>query len=114
MVDGKQLTPLNSNALKDRSKVLYNGSIFATIVLDDNGSCDGPPVLTFLGIDAKIGSYLEQQIEALIRDEIHILPPEDRLVDNSVEKTCKRAINKFCRSELGKRPTVSLHIIRLD
>ena len=114
VVDGKQLTPLNSNALKDRSKVLYNGSIFATIILDDNGSCDGPPVLTFLGIDAKIGSYLEQQIEALIRDEIHILPPEDRFVDDPVEKACTRAINKFCRSELGKRPTVSLHIIRLD
>ena len=30
VVDGKQLTPLNSNALKDRGKVLYNGSIFAT------------------------------------------------------------------------------------
>ena len=114
VVDGKQLTPLNSNALKDRSKVLYNGSIFASIVLDDTGLCDGPPVLTFLGIDAGIVSYLEQQIEALIPDEIHILPSEDRLVDDSVKRACKRAINKFCRGELGKRPAVSLHIIRLD
>ena len=114
VVDGKQLTPLTSQAIKDRNKLLHNGSIFSSIVLTGDGLCDGPPVVTCLGLGAGAQVVLDLQLEALISDEIETLSSAERSVDETVTKACTKAIKRFCRGQLGKSPTISIHIIRTD
>ena len=114
VVDGKQLIPLASQTIKDRNKLLHNGSIFSSIVLGSNGSCDGPPVVTCLGVVAGIQVALDQQVEALISDEIETLSPAERSLDENVINACTKAIKRFCRRQLGKNPTILIHIIRTD
>ena len=114
VVDGKQLIPLASQTIKDRNKLLHNGSIFSSIVLGSNGSCDGPPVVTCLGVGAGIQVALDQQVEALISDEIETLSPAKRSLDENVINACTKAIKRFCRRQLGKNPTILIHIIRTD
>ena len=114
VVDGKQLTPLTSQAIKDRSKLLHNGSIFSSIVLTGDGLCDGPPVVSYLGLGAGTQVVLDLQLEALIRDEIETLSSAERSMDETVTKACTKAITRVCRGQLGKSPTISIHIIRTD
>ena len=114
VVDGKQLTPLTSQTIKDRNKLLHNGSIFASIVLASDGLCDGPPVVTCIGVGAGIQVVLDQQLEALICDGIETLSPAERVIDETVIKACTKVIKRFCRGQLGKSPTISIHIIRTD
>ena len=114
VVDGKQLTPITSQAIKDRNKLLHNGSIFSSIVLTGDGLCDGPPVITCLGLGAGAQVVLDLQLEALISDEIETLSSAERSVDETVTKACTKAIKRFCRGQLGKSPTISIHIIRTD
>jgi len=114
VVDGKQLTPLTSQVIKDRNKLLHNGSIFSSIVLTGDGLCDGPPVVTCLGLGAGTQVVLKLQLEALISDAIETLSSAERSVDESVTKACTKAIRRFCRGQLGKSPTISIHIIRTD
>ena len=114
VVDGKQLTPLTSQAIKDRNKLLHNGSIFSSIVLTGDGLCDGPPVVTCLGLGAGAQMVLDLQLEALISDEIEALSSAERSMDETVTKACTKAIKRFCRGQLGKSPTISIHIIRTD
>ena len=114
VVDGKQLTPLTSQAIKDRNKLLHNGSIFSSIVLTGDGLCDGPPVITCLGLGAGAQVVLDLQLEALISDEIETLSSAERSMDETVTKACTKAIKRFCRGQLGKSPTISIHIIRTD
>ena len=114
VVDGKQLTPLTSQTIKDRNKLLHNGSIFASIVLASDGLCDGPPVVTCIGVGAGIQMVLDQQLEALICDGIETLSPAERVIDETVIKACTKVIKRFCRGQLGKSPTISIHIIRTD
>ena len=114
VVDGKQLTPLTSQTIKDRNKLLHNGSIFASIVLASDGLCDGPPVVTCIGVGAGIQVVLDQQLEALLCDEIETLSPAERVIDETVIRACTKVIKSFCRGQLGKSPTISIHIIRTD
>lgn len=114
VVDGKQLTPLTSQTIKDRNKLLHNGSIFASIVLANDGLCDGPPVVTCIGVGAGIQVVLDQQLEALLCDEIETLSPAERVIDETVIRACTKVIKSFCRGQLGKSPTISIHIIRTD
>ena len=114
VVDGKQLTPLTSQVIKDRNKLLHNGSIFSSIVLTGDGLCDGPPVVTCLGLGAGTQVVLDLQLEALISDEIETLSSAERSIDETVTKACTKAIKRFCRGQLGKSPTISIHIIRTD
>ena len=114
VVDGKQLIPLASQTIKDRNKLLHNGSIFSSIVLASDGLCDGPPVVTCLGVGAGIQAGLDQQVEALISDEIETLSPSERSIDETVINACTKVIKRFCRRQLGKSPTILIHIIRTD
>jgi len=114
VVDGKQLTPLTSQVIKDRNKLLHNGSIFSSIVLTGDGLCDGPPVVTCLGLGAGTQVVLDLQLEALIIDEIETLSSAERSIDETVTKACTKAIKRFCRGQLGKSPTITIHIIRTD
>ena len=114
VVDGKQLLPLASKTIKDRNKLLHNGSIFSSIVLASDGLCDGPPVVTCLGVGAGIQAGLDQQVEALISDEIETLSPSERSIDETVINACTKVIKRFCRRQLGKSPTILIHIIRTD
>ena len=114
VVDGKQLTPLTSQVIKDRNKLLHNGSIFSSIVLTGDGLCDGPPVVTCLGLGAGTQVVLDLQLEALIIDEIETLSSAERSIDETVTKACTKAIKRVCRGQLGKSPTISIHIIRTD
>ena len=114
VVDGKQLLPLASKTIKDRNKLLHNGSIFSSIVLASDGLCDGPPVVTCLGVGAGIQAGLDQQVEALISDEIETLSPSERSIDETVINACTKVIKRFCRRQLGKNPTILIHIIRTD
>ena len=114
VVDGKQVLPLASKTIKDRNKLLHNGSIFSSIVLASDGLCDGPPVVTCLGVGAGIQVALDQQVEALISDEIATLSPSERSIDETVINACTKVIKRFCHRQLGKSPTILIHIIRTE
>ena len=59
-------------------------------------------------------SRLDQQVEALISDEIETLSPSERSIDEIVINACTKAIKRFCRRQLGKNPTILIHSIRTD
>ena len=48
--DGKTLLPLDGIALKDRRRVVFNGSAVATLVLDRQGRLAAPPAITVIGL----------------------------------------------------------------
>ena len=94
VVDGKQLIPLASQTIKDRNSSYITDQFFVHC-LGSNGSCDGPPVVTCLGVGQNTPA-LDQQVETLIGNEIETLSLL-RSLDENVINACTKAIKRFCR-----------------
>ena len=112
--DGKALLPLDGSALKDRRRVMHNGSAVATVVLDRQGGLAAPPAVTMIGLvepDAaeEAGPHLRFAVERAINE----LPPGARRDDEIVSEAARRALRRMINERFGKRSLVEIQVVRI-
>ena len=111
VLDGTVLRRLDSEVLGDRRRMLHNGSVATTVVLDRKGRCRGDPVCSVTGIDdgsERLNGTLSRQI----RHTLDGLPPGARRTDDAVISATRQVIRKMFRAEFGKRPVTTVHVVR--
>jgi ribonuclease J len=109
--DGKALLPLDGAVLKDRRRVMYNGSVVATIVLDPHGRLAAKPAITVIGVvepDAAV-PYLRAAIERGFDG----LSAAARSDDDVVGEIARRALRRALNERFGKRSLVEIQIVRI-
>jgi ribonuclease J len=111
-IDGKQLRPLGSTALRDRTRISFNGSAVATLVLDAKGRLLAPPQVTVHGIadeDDELLDVLEDDVGRAIDG----MPASDRRDDDAVREAARIAIRRTLKAAAGKRPVTDVHVVRV-
>ncbi len=112
-VDGPRLRRLDSEVIRDRRKLLHNGAVAATVVLDAKGFCRGDPMLTVTGItDGDDEREINGLLVEMVRDAVEGLPSSARTADDAVTEAARRAVRRVLRGEFGKRPVTSVHVVR--
>lgn len=112
-VDGGRLRPIDSAVISDRRKMLFNGAAAATVLLDRKGKLKGEPLVSFTGIaDEGEAGELTEAAGALIRDAIDALSDAARAKDDVVAEATRRAVRRVVRSEFGKKPVTTVHVLR--
>src|SRR6516164_5270429 len=112
--DGKGLLPLGGAALKDRRRIVLNGSAVATLVLHRQGRLAAPPAISLIGLveEAAASAALPFLRDAAQR-ALEELPAgqrrDDDVVHDAVRRTLRRAINE----RFGKRPLIEIHLVRI-
>src|SRR6266853_1476309 len=109
--DGKGLLPLGGAALKDRRRVILNGSAVATVVLDRQGRLAAPPAISMIGLVEEAAATAAAPIlRDAVERTIGTLPAgprrDDDVVRDAVRRTLRRAINE----RFGKRPLIETHL----
>ncbi len=112
--DGKTLLPLDGSALKDRRRVMFNGSVVATLVLDGQGRLAAAPAITVIGLvepDAvqQAVPFLRTTIERALNE----LPPAARRDDDVVGESARRALRRALNERFGKRSLVEIQVVRI-
>jgi ribonuclease J len=111
--DGKTLLPLDGAALKDRRRVVFNGSAVATLVLDRQGRLVAPPAITLVGLveaeaaQAAVG-FLRTAVERAFEELPAAVRADDAVVGEAVRRALRRALNE----RFGKRPLVEIQLVR--
>lgn len=112
-VDGPRLRRLDSDVIRDRRKLLHNGAVAATVVLDAKGYCRVDPILTVTGItDGAESVRIDELLVDMVREAIEGLPAKARKVDADVVEATKRAVRRVVRGEYDKRPLTTVHVVR--
>jgi ribonuclease J len=112
--DGKNLLPLDGTALKDRRRVVFNGTAVATLVLDRQGRLLAPPAITAIGLAepeaaAAVVPFLRTAVERALDD----LPAGARRDDDTVSEAVRRALRRTFNERFGKRPLVEIQVVRI-
>ncbi|MBR1778450.1 MAG: ribonuclease J [Alphaproteobacteria bacterium] len=111
--DRKQIIPLNAGILKQRRRMIDDGTVVATVVLDKTGNLVGDVQFSAVGLIAANDPVLSQ-MNAAVQLELSGLSGADRREnDQAVFDTVKAAVRHVVMETHGRRPLVDVHLVRI-
>lgn len=110
--DGDSLVSVDGSALRERRKLLWNGTVAATLVIDGKGRAVAPPKVSLRGFEDEEGALVEA-IAAGLREMLADLSPSERNDDKRIEEASRQAVRRVVRAHLGKKPLTDVHIVRI-
>lgn len=114
MLDGYQLVDEDSTALKERSKIAWNGYVHVVVTKTER---KGGAVshYTFKGLFDDLSRQeqyeLEESLYIAIGDIWAGIKPTDHAKMESAAKLTKQIVRRACRDMLGKKPVVDVSLI---
>jgi len=113
-LDGPRLVPIESEILRNRRRMVFNGSAVVTVVLGGDGSLLGQPQLTALGLlDAGHAAEEHEAVVAAVVAAIEAIPPRVRRDDGTVREAARLAVRRSLRDSHGKKPITEVHLVRV-
>ena len=110
-----KIVEIQSDMMRARRRMLWNGVVTGTLVLNrEGGSCAVPAVSqTGISNEADAADYIAAASLA-IEDALAAMGRSARRDDGQVEEIAGQALRRVARSMFGLRPITHIHIMRLD
>jgi ribonuclease J len=111
-VDGDRLLPIGGAVLRHRSRLMWNGAVVATVVIDRKGRIAVPPRISAPGLlDPETDIEFAQEIVEAI--EAGVGRAKKAATDEKVEEAIRRSIRDLIRERRGGKPIIDVHLIRV-
>ncbi len=112
LLDGRTVA-LTDPLIKERKKLLFEGAVVVSVVLDDQGLADDPQV-TMLGLTDPLENpnrrvAQDRDWDWIISNAVERLPKKARRDDAVIEDAVKTAVRKVF-APTGRKPLVKVHI----
>ena len=112
--DGKGLLPLGGAALKDRRRVILNGSAVATVVLDRQGRLAAPPAISMIGlVEEAAATTATPLFRDAVERAVDALPADARRDDDTIRDVIRRTLRRVINERFGKRPLIETQLVRI-
>ena len=113
-LEGDALLPIDGPSLKARTRIASHGAVVATLVLNGEGKVAAPARVTAPGLfDDEADAAELSTLGRLATGALDRLSRSDRRDDATVEAAVASAMRRYVRDGRGKRPTMSVHLIRV-
>ncbi len=111
-VDGDRLLPLGGAVLRGRARLMWNGAVIATVVVDRKGRVAVPPRISAPGLlDPETDLDFAQEIIGAIEDGVG--RAGKNASDEKLEEAVRRAIRNVIRERRDGKPVVDVHLVRV-
>ena len=113
MLDGKRIIPINEEAIKNRKKMLYNGTILISLALNKDNKIISKPVISSKGF------FNNQNIKIFennLKNNIHPFLKElnnKKFIDELLKEKINAFTRKFFKKSLDMKPIIEIHIIKI-
>jgi ribonuclease J len=113
-LDGSRLIALDSDVVRMRKRMMHNGSINVAVAINDRGTIVADPILTSAGVfETPEEDDIEDEAADWAWDAVDRMNKNDRKSDDAVETAVFKALRKFCRDTIGKKPLVTVSVLRV-
>ncbi|HAE26816.1 MULTISPECIES: ribonuclease J [Hyphomonas] len=115
VLDGNQLVPEGAQGIQERRKLSWNGVLFASVSLDEQGNVVDGPVVVAKGFSEPDGRLADESLETLEEAAdiaISGLKRKNRFDDDAVERAIGRALRKAAETAYGRRPMIEVVVLR--
>ena len=105
---------LQSDVLRSRRRMLWNGVVTVSVILNKSGHLCVLPSVAQNGIsDGTAASDFVAAATLAVEDAIDVLGKSARRQDQSVEEVVSQAVRRVARTMFGLRPIAQVHIMRV-
>ncbi|MBN2751141.1 MAG: ribonuclease J [Rhodospirillaceae bacterium] len=113
-LDGVRLIDRDSEILRNRRRIMYNGCVVVTLVVDGKGELPRPPCITAPGLlDAENeGLIADLAVDAAI-DAVRQMPVKSRRHDEGLQEAVRRAVRRVLHVQTGKKPVTYVQVFRM-
>ena len=114
-VDGKGVGDVEDVVLRDRKQLSEDGMVIPVIVINERtGEVVSGPDIISRGVlfEEKMGEVFEQA-KVVIKESLEGVPIESKTDDLAVENEVRRALKRFFRKEMNRRPVIIPVIIEM-
>lgn len=113
-LDGKALVSADSEAIRHRHRMSYNGVIMASVVIEPSGRLLTPPRVSLDGLlEGDEAQAAMAKISNAIDSAIDAMPPSKRGDDAEVGETARLAARRWYQKAFDKKPVTKIHVIRV-
>ena len=112
-VDGEQVVPLKGGVLAARKRMLFNGVVIGSAVLDEAGSLLGGARVSAPGLLDEGEAALTREVEAEFTALLAQTPLALRLQTEPFKEAARATLRKIIGKRFGKRPIVDVHLLRV-
>lgn len=115
-VDGERIISAHdSRSMQERRKIAQNGSVAVTLLLDHYGSFEKEPIVSIVGLteSAEDEEDLAHDLIKQIDHYLNRMDEEDLTEDGLVHEEVRLAVMRRIRDNFGKKPVITIHIIRV-
>lgn len=113
-LDGKALVSANSEAIRHRHRMSFNGVIMASVVLEPSGRLLAPPRVSLDGLlEGDEAAAASTKISNAIDSALDALPPSKRGDDAEVGEAARLAARRWFQKNFDKKPVTKIHVIRV-
>ena len=109
--DGTRMIPMQSQIVKDRVKLSFQGIVCLSVVLDKAGKLAKPAQMSMMGltIAGEEQNHIENDLQRAVRNAINNGFKNTDSLANELKVATRRITNNW----IGKKPPVNVHIIQL-
>ena len=111
-LDGNRLLPIDSEVLRERRRLMREGVLFVTLVMDDAGNLLADPKWRSQGVLVD-GALPDGGLVDMVRRSLKSLSATKRQDDELVRETARLAVRRELRRAYDKRPTVAVELVRI-
>ena len=112
-LDGRRLVAEDSGNLQMRRRLMLNGLIAITIVLNDKGFLELPPRVLVRGVPGTEGSDFEAAVCQQMEEDIRAIPRGKQGDVATIENAVRRAARRLLKPLTFGRPPIEVDVIRL-
>ena len=112
-LDGRKLVTEDSGNLQMRRRLMFNGLIAVTVLLDAAGALEMPPRLLVRGVPGTEGSNFAADAILEIDKELRGLSRGQCRDDDAIDNTVRRTLRRLLKPLTYGRPPIEVDIIRL-
>ena len=113
MLDGKKIIPINEEAIKNRKKMLYNGTILISLALNKKNKIISKPVISSKGFfnNENIKNF-EKNLASIINSFLKELQNK-KFIEEPLKEKINAFSRKFFKKSLDMKPIIEIHIIKI-
>jgi ribonuclease J len=107
------MLPMDGAVVKGRAKLLWNGAVVATVVVDRKGRLLSDPRVSAPGLidPTDPSDELADDLIEAVRGAVARCP--DKAPDDTLAEAARRAVRKLVSQRRGKKPVAEIHVVRI-
>jgi ribonuclease J len=115
-IEGRRIVAIDHEAILMRRRIMHNGSVVVTIVIDRKGELVADPKVTAMGLldeSSELDVEYMQDVVKEISDKVRDMPKAQRADDAALSEFVRITARRFFNERFDRKPQTRVHLVRI-